>query len=211
VRVLVIDNYDSFTFNLVQALRELGADVVVRRNDEVDAAGAVALEPTHVVVSPGPGRPREAGCSIGAIRAFAGRRPVLGVCLGHQAMAEAFGGEVSRARRLMHGKASRIRHDGRGLFEGLPAEVEVGRYHSLAVAESAVPRGFEVSARAEDGEVMGMRHAGLGLEGVQFHPESVMTPLGPRMLGLFLRMRVAGTGRRAADAAIDPACDGGVC
>jgi para-aminobenzoate synthetase component 2 len=211
VRVLVIDNYDSFTFNLVQALRELGADVVVRRNDEMDAAGAVALEPTHVVVSPGPGRPRDAGCSIGAIRAFAGRRPVLGVCLGHQAMAEAFGGEVSRARRLMHGKASRIRHDGRGLFEGLPAEVEVGRYHSLAVEESAVPRGFEVSARAEDGEVMGIRHAGLGLEGVQFHPESVMTPLGPRMLGLFLRMRVAGTGRRAADAAIDPACDGGVC
>lgn len=188
-RVLMIDNYDSFTYNLVQLLLASGAEVVVRRNDAVDEAGADAIAPTHLVVSPGPGGPKEAGCSMRLIRHFAGRIPVLGVCLGHQAMAEAFGGRVGRADRLMHGKSSPVLHDGLGLYEGLGSPMECGRYHSLAVIEGHVPTGFHVSARTPEGEIMGMRHERWTMEGVQFHPESVLTPEGPRLIENFLRQK----------------------
>lgn len=186
-RVLMIDNYDSFTYNLVQLLMASGAEVTVRRNDAVDEALADTLAPTHLVVSPGPGGPREAGCSMRLLRHFAGRIPVLGVCLGHQAMAEVFGGRVGRAERLMHGKSSPVLHDGLGLFEGLSSPMECGRYHSLAVIEGHLPRGFYVSARTPEGEIMGMRHERWAMEGVQFHPESVLTPDGPRLIENFLR------------------------
>ena len=204
-RVLMIDNYDSFTFNLVQYLRELGAAVDVFRNDEIttEAALASAGKPggtTHLVVSPGPGTPAEAGVSMDMIRALAPVIPVLGVCLGHQAMAEVFGGKVTRAPLLMHGKPSTISHDGRGVYAGLPERVEVGRYHSLCVRTEDVPPGFQVTARVAGegsvdggGEIMGIRHRSLPCEGVQFHPESVLTPLGKQMLASFLSGRpVAG-------------------
>jgi anthranilate synthase/aminodeoxychorismate synthase-like glutamine amidotransferase len=185
-RVLVIDNYDSFTWNLVQALRVKGARVRVRRNDRVAVADALAMRPTHVVISPGPGRPEAAGVSLDAVRAFLGRVPLLGVCLGHQALALVLGGRVGAARSLVHGKALPIHHDGRDLFAGLPDPLDVGRYHSLAVEEDSLPAGVEVAARATDGEVMAIRCPGERAWGVQFHPESVLTPLGPMLLGAFL-------------------------
>ena len=185
-RVLLVDNYDSFTFNLVQALAALGADVRVHRNDEIDVATATAIGPTHVVVSPGPGRPERAGVSVEIIRALMRRVPVLGVCLGHQALAAALGAEVGRAQRLMHGKASTVYHDGRTVYEGLPNPFEAGRYHSLAVVEETLPDELKVSAYTSDGEIMGLRHASLPAEGVQFHPESVLTPEGARLLRNFL-------------------------
>jgi anthranilate synthase/aminodeoxychorismate synthase-like glutamine amidotransferase len=185
-RVLMIDNYDSFTYNLVQYLRMLGAEVLVHRNDALSVAAALALEPSHLVVSPGPGTPRDAGISIDVIKAFAGRVPVLGVCLGHQAIVEAWGGHVRPAMSLMHGKTSRVFHDGRGVYADLPQPFEAGRYHSLAVRRDELPAELEVSAYTEDGEVMGVRHKTLPVEGVQFHPESVLTPHGLTMLGAFL-------------------------
>jgi len=183
-RVLLIDNYDSFTYNLVQGLRMLGADVVVRRNDTLDARGARAFAPTHLVISPGPGAPREAGCSGELIGALAGELPVLGVCLGHQCIVAAYGGSVGAAGRLMHGKTSEIHHDARGVYQALPLPFTAGRYHSLAA--HAVPEDLEVSAHSEDGEVMGVRHRRYAVEGVQFHPESVLTPVGQRLLENFL-------------------------
>ena len=184
MRVLVVDNYDSFTYNLVHLLEELGADVFVRLSDVLSVDDARALGPDGLVVSPGPGRPLDAGRSIELIRELGPTTPTLGVCLGHQAIVEAFGGEIAQARELVHGKASRIRHDGRGLFSGLPAELEVGRYHSLAATR--VPDALEVSSRTDDGEVMSVRHRELPIEGVQFHPESVLTPDGRTMLRTYL-------------------------
>jgi len=184
MRVLVVDNYDSFTYNLVHLLEELGADVVVRRSDAVTVEEAHALAPDRLVVSPGPGRPAGAGRSVELIVELGGRMPTLGVCLGHQAIVEAFGGEIGPARSLLHGKASRIVHDGRGIYTGLPQELVAGRYHSLAATR--VPDVLEITARTDDGEVMGVRHRDFPIEGVQFHPESVLTPHGPTMLRTFL-------------------------
>jgi anthranilate synthase/aminodeoxychorismate synthase-like glutamine amidotransferase len=186
--VLLVDNYDSFTYNLVHLLEQLGADVTVRRNDELDADAAEQLVPTHLVVSPGPGRPAESGATVEIVRRLAPTTPTLGVCLGHQAIVEAFGGEIGPARRLLHGKASAISHDGRGVFAGLPQGFQAGRYHSLAA--TTVPDCLEVSATADDGEVMGVRHRELPVEGVQFHPESVLTlPLGMQLCRNFLEGR----------------------
>jgi anthranilate synthase/aminodeoxychorismate synthase-like glutamine amidotransferase len=182
--ILLIDNYDSFTYNLAHLFGELGADVVVRRNDAVDPDTAEGLTPSHVVISPGPGKPADAGCSVEVVRRFAGRVPILGVCLGHQAIVEAFGGEVGPAHELVHGKAATVTHDGLGFFRGLPDDLEVGRYHSLAATR--VPECLEVTARAADGEVMAVRHRELRVDGVQFHPESVLTPLGPEIARNFL-------------------------
>lgn len=193
-QVLVIDNYDSFTYNLVQALAGHGAEVTVRRNDALMVAEALGLEPTHVVISPGPGRPEDAGISVELIAA-AGSIPVLGVCLGHQALATAFGACVGRADALMHGKSSRVYHDGRGVYEGLPNPFEAGRYHSLAVGESELPDELVISAYTSDGEIMGLRHRERALEGVQFHPESILTPEGDRLLRNFLE---AGARREVA-------------
>ena len=186
MRVLMIDNYDSFTYNLVQAFRELGAELLVHRNDALTVAEATALDCTHLVISPGPGRPEAAGISVPLIQAMAGRVPVLGVCLGHQAIVEAFGGRVRRAPELMHGKCSLIEHDGVGVFSGLPAPLEVGRYHSLVAGAEDLPDCLEVSARTDDGIIMGVRHEKFPVEGVQFHPESVLTPDGPRVMANFL-------------------------
>jgi anthranilate synthase/aminodeoxychorismate synthase-like glutamine amidotransferase len=182
--LLLIDNYDSFTYNLAHLFAELGADVVVRRNDELDADEAERLAPSHLVVSPGPGRPRESGNMPAVLERLAGRVPTLGVCLGHQALVELYGGEIGRARELVHGKASTIRHDGQGVYRGLPEELEVGRYHSLAA--HSVPAALEVTATSADEEIMGVRHLELPVEGVQFHPESVLTPLGPELARNFL-------------------------
>jgi anthranilate synthase component 2 len=187
MRVLVVDNYDSFTYNLVHLLEELGAEVVVRRSDEISPEEAGSLAPDRLVISPGPGRPAGAGRSLELIEALGSTVPTLGVCLGHQAIVEAYGGEIGAARALVHGKASRVRHDGRGVFVGLPAEIDAGRYHSLATTR--VPDALEVTARTEDGEVMGVRHRSHPVEGVQFHPESVLTPEGPRMIRSFLSPR----------------------
>jgi anthranilate synthase/aminodeoxychorismate synthase-like glutamine amidotransferase len=194
VRVLMVDNYDSFTYNLVHLLEVLGAEVVVRRSDEISVEGARELGPDRLVVSPGPGRPAGAGSSIELILALGAATPTLGVCLGHQAIVEAFGGEVARAKALLHGKASILEHDGCGIFTGLPPAIEAGRYHSLAAVR--VPAELEVTARTEDGEVMGVRHRSYPIEGVQFHPESVLTPQGPRMLGNFLQRDVSRAGHR---------------
>jgi anthranilate synthase component 2 len=183
----MIDNYDSFTFNLVQLMRETGAELTVARNDELTVAQCLTMAPTHVVISPGPGHPRNAGRSTQIIEAFAGKAPILGVCLGHQAICELFGAPVKHARRLMHGKPSRITHDGKGVYAGLPADIEVGRYHSLAAFEADLPDSLLATSRASDGELMGVRHTTLPIEGVQFHPESVLTPMGKRMLENFLR------------------------
>ena len=185
-RVLLIDNYDSFTYNLVQAFLVLGAKVDVRRNDQIAVEEAAALKPTHICVSPGPGSPAEAGISVPIIKAFAGKLPILGVCLGHQAMVVACDGRVVRAKRLMHGKASSVQHDRRGLFEELPSPLEAGRYHSLIAEHEGLPTDLDVTAWTAEGEIMGVRHRSLRMEGVQFHPESVLTPLGPRMLANFL-------------------------
>jgi anthranilate synthase/aminodeoxychorismate synthase-like glutamine amidotransferase len=182
--VLLIDNYDSFTYNLAHLFGELGAEVEVRRNDEITVDEARELGPTHVVVSPGPGRPEAAGVSEAMVRAFAGRTPVLGVCLGHQAIVSVFGGEVGAARELVHGKATLVAHDGRGLFAGLPEDFLAGRYHSLAA--TSIPACLEVSATAADGEVMAVRHRDLAVDGVQFHPESVLTPVGGELARNFL-------------------------
>ena len=184
MRVLVVDNYDSFTYNLVHLLEELGAEVVVRQSDEVTVAEARALNPDRLVVSPGPGRPADAGRSVELILGLGTNTPTLGVCLGHQAIVEGFGGEVGQARSLVHGKASAIGHDGLGIYAGLPKRLVAGRYHSLAATR--VPDALVVTARTDDGEVMGVRHRELPIEGVQFHPESVLTPNGPRMLRTFL-------------------------
>ena len=185
-RLLLIDNYDSFTYNLVQAFLVLGADVRVFRNDEITVGRALELAPSHLCISPGPGTPYDAGVSMEMIRAFSGRVPVLGVCLGHQSIVEVFGGRVVRAGRLMHGKTSSMTHDGRTIFEGLPQPCEVGRYHSLIAAPERMPPELEVSARTAEGEIMGARHRTLAIEGVQFHPESILTPDGPRLLENFL-------------------------
>ena len=194
-RVLLIDNYDSFTYNLVQALRVLGATVDVRRNDACTVAEALASGPTHVVVSPGPGRPEDAGISMKLIEAALPRVPVLGVCLGHQALARVLGGRVERAKRLMHGKPSPVYHDRRTIYQGLPNPFPAGRYHSLVVLEEGLPPDCTISAYTSEGEIMGIRHRTLPAEGVQFHPESVMTPEGERLLRNFLDLAApAGVG-----------------
>jgi anthranilate synthase/aminodeoxychorismate synthase-like glutamine amidotransferase len=185
VKLLMIDNYDSFTWNLVHLFEELGAEVAVYRNDSITVEEAEELTPDRLVVSPGPGRPADAGISVELIRRLGPHVPTLGVCLGHQAIVEAFGGRVGQAQALLHGKASRVRHDGEGLFSGLPEEIEAGRYHSLAALE--VPDDLLVTARTEDGEVMAVRHRSHRVEGVQFHPESVLTPTGRTMAENFLR------------------------
>lgn len=184
--VLLIDNYDSFTYNLVQALAILGAQVTVKRHDKITVEEANALQPSHLMVSPGPGRPEDAGVSVAVVGDMMNRVPVLGVCLGHQAIAHALGGRIDPAQTLMHGKASPVYHDGRTLFEGLPNPFNAGRYHSLAVAEPELPEDLVVSAYTSDGEIMGVRHRTLPTEGVQFHPESVLTPEGDRLLRNFL-------------------------
>ncbi|MBI3505919.1 MAG: aminodeoxychorismate/anthranilate synthase component II [Proteobacteria bacterium] len=184
--ILLIDNFDSFTYNLYQHLSELGARVVVKRNDVATVAVIERLKPEGIVISPGPGRPEDAGSILEVLRAFVGKVPILGVCLGHQAMAQAFGGKVVRAKTLMHGKASRIRHDGRGLYRGVANPFEAARYHSLMVDRRTLPREFVVTSRSEDGTVMGIRHRKFKAEGVQFHPESVMTPDGKALLRNFL-------------------------
>jgi anthranilate synthase/aminodeoxychorismate synthase-like glutamine amidotransferase len=185
-RVLVVDNYDSFVYNLVQELGELGADPVVFRNDAIDVAGIRAEAPAAVLISPGPGRPEDGGVSLVAIAALAGEIPVLGVCLGHQCIGQSFGGTIESAPHLMHGKTSEIHHDGRGIFAGLPNPFVATRYHSLVVRPDSVPDCLEVTATSTDGVVMGLRHRELAVEGVQFHPESVLTVSGPALLGNFL-------------------------
>jgi len=185
-KVLLIDNYDSFTYNLAQYLGELGAAVDVRRNDAVTADGAERIDFTHLVISPGPGHPSQAGISNELIGRFAGKRPILGVCLGHQCIGLAFGGRVELAPRMMHGKLSPIRHDGRSLFRGVPNPFDATRYHSLIVLEEGLPEGLEVTARTPEGEVMGIRHRRFPVEGLQFHPESIMTRPGMALLRNFL-------------------------
>lgn len=186
-RLLLIDNYDSFTYNLVQAFLMLGAEVDVHRNDALSVEEALGLGHTHLVISPGPGTPRDAGVSMRMIEAFAGRIPIFGVCLGHQSLVEVFGGTVVRAGRLMHGKVSPVKHDGKGVFAGLAQDFQAGRYHSLIAEPSSIPAALEVTARTAEGEIMGVRHRSLPIEGVQFHPESVLTPDGPALMGNFLR------------------------
>jgi anthranilate synthase/aminodeoxychorismate synthase-like glutamine amidotransferase len=184
--LLVIDNYDSFTYNLVQYLSEIGQDVRVVRNDEIAAADIAGLGPSHIVISPGPCTPNEAGISLEVIRSYAGKIPILGVCLGHQAIGQAFGGKVVRAPRVMHGKTSQIFHDGKGLFTGLPNPFEATRYHSLVIERTSVPDVLEVTARTADQEIMAVRHKTLAVEGVQFHPESFLTTCGKDLLGNFI-------------------------
>ena len=188
VRMLLIDNYDSFTYNLVQAFAALGADVQVYRNDAITVAEALQLEPSHLVISPGPGRPEDAGVSLEMIEAFAERVPVFGVCLGHQCLVSYFGGDIVRAERLMHGKTSMVQHDGKTIYDGLSQPFEVGRYHSLCAEHDSLPDVLELTAETERGEIMGVRHKELPLEGVQFHPESVLTPEGDKLMANFLGM-----------------------
>ncbi|MBA2624185.1 MAG: aminodeoxychorismate/anthranilate synthase component II [Acidimicrobiia bacterium] len=185
-RVLVLDNYDSFVYNLVQYLGELGAEPLVHRSDALDLAAVEALGPDAVLISPGPGRPVDAGISNDVIRSLGGRVPILGVCLGHQCIGEVYGGEVVRAERVMHGKTSAVRHAGAGVFEGLPDPLEATRYHSLVVDRASLPAELEVTAETEDGVIMGLRHRDLDVEGVQFHPESVLTVAGHDLLRTFL-------------------------
>lgn len=186
--ILVIDNYDSFTYNLVQYLGELGADVRVFRNDKITIPDIEALAPDQLLISPGPCTPREAGISVDTIQHFAGRLPLLGVCLGHQSLAYAFGGEIIRAERLMHGKTSMVHHDGKTIFQGLPNPFEATRYHSLIARRSSLPSDFEISAETVEGEIMGIRHKPTGAEGVQFHPESILTTAGMDLLRNFLAL-----------------------
>jgi para-aminobenzoate synthetase component 2 len=202
-RLLLIDNYDSFTYNLVQAFLVLGADVHVYRNDAMTVDEALAFAPSHLCISPGPGTPYDAGVSMDMIRAFAGLLPVLGVCLGHQSIVEVFGGKVVRAGRLMHGKTSIIQHDGNTLFAGLPQPCEVGRYHSLIAAPGSLPQELEVSARTAEGEIMAVRHRSLMVEGVQFHPESILTPDGPALMKNFLTFAGGERGRGSSIGAGD--------
>jgi len=187
VRMLLIDNYDSFTYNLVQAFAAMGASVMVYRNDAITVEEALALEPTHLVISPGPGRPEDAGESLAMIEAFAGKVPILGVCLGHQSIVQQQGGKIVRAERLMHGKTSMAKHDGKSIFTGLSNPFEVGRYHSLCAEEETLPTDLFVTAQTERGEIMGVRHKTLQIEGVQFHPESVLTPEGDELMANFMR------------------------
>jgi anthranilate synthase/aminodeoxychorismate synthase-like glutamine amidotransferase len=191
--VLMIDNYDSFTFNLVQYLAQLGAEVRVFRNDELTVESIEAMAPSHLVLSPGPCTPNEAGITLPAIERLAGRIPILGVCLGHQAIGQAFGGKVVRAKQVMHGKTSRIRHDGAGVFSRIEDEFVATRYHSLAVERSSLPACLEISAQSEDGEIMGLRHRQLAVEGVQFHPEALLTEHGHRLLQNFLTKNESGS------------------
>jgi anthranilate synthase/aminodeoxychorismate synthase-like glutamine amidotransferase len=184
--LLVIDNYDSFTYNLVQYLAELGQEVEVVRNDEIPAAEIGQRAPTHIVISPGPCTPAEAGISVQVVTEYAGKIPILGVCLGHQSIGQAFGGKVVRARRVMHGKTSPIVHDGRGVFAGLPSPFEAARYHSLLVERESLPDCLEVTARTAEDEIMGLKHRTLAVEGIQFHPESFLTPVGKDLLRNFL-------------------------
>ena len=195
--IALIDNYDSFTYNLAQYLGELGAQVRVFRNDEITVDEVAALKPSHVVLSPGPGTPDDAGTTLALIARLAGSVPLLGVCLGHQAIGQAFGGKVVRAGRVMHGKVSRIRHDGGGVFSGVPDEFVATRYHSLVVERESLPACLAVTAQSEDSEIMGLRHRGLAVEGVQFHPEALLTEHGHRMLQNFLEGNATGnaTGR----------------
>jgi anthranilate synthase/aminodeoxychorismate synthase-like glutamine amidotransferase len=186
-RVLLIDNYDSFTYNLVQAFLILGAEVDVHRNDAIAVEEALARNYTHLVISPGPGAPRGAGVSMRMIEAFAGRLPIFGVCLGHQSLVEVFGGKVVRAAKVMHGKVSPVLHDGKGLYAGMRQSFDAGRYHSLIAEASSIPAVLEVTARTKEGEIMGVRHRSLQIEGVQFHPESVLTPDGPALMENFLK------------------------
>ncbi len=186
--LLVIDNYDSFTYNLVQYLGELGEDLLVFRNDKITLDQIEEMHPGRLVISPGPCTPKEAGISVDAIRRFGGKIPVLGVCLGHQSMAVAYGGEVVRASRLMHGKTSQIRHDGKTIFHSLPNPFEATRYHSLIVNRANLPDCLEISAETAEGEIMGLRHKTLGVEGVQFHPESILTTAGKDLLRNFLKL-----------------------
>ena len=190
--ILMIDNYDSFTYNLVQAFRELGADMQVIRNDQIDVDGIRALAPTAIILSPGPGNPDSAGVTLAAIKEFAGKVPLFGVCLGHQSIAQAFGGRIVHAKQLMHGKTSRIHHDGRGVFAGLEQDFPAMRYHSLAVERESLPDCFEISAETEDGEIMGLRHKTLPIESVQYHPESIGTPEGMKQMRNFVQL-VAGS------------------
>jgi anthranilate synthase component II len=185
--LLMIDNYDSFTYNLVQYFGELGAEVRVFRNDAITLAEAERLSPSHIVVSPGPCTPKEAGISVALIEKFAGRVPILGVCLGHQSIGQAFGGRIVHAKTLMHGKVSSITHRGAGVFAGLPSPFRATRYHSLAIERASLPSCLEVTAESEDGEIMGVRHREFAIEGVQFHPESILTEHGHRLLGNFLQ------------------------
>lgn len=186
-KVLLIDNYDSFTYNLVQAFLILGAEVDVYRNDAISVQQALAQDHSHLVISPGPGTPRDAGVSMRMIEAFAGRLPIFGVCLGHQSLVEVFGGKVVRAGRLMHGKVSAVTHDGKGLYSGVPQNFDAGRYHSLIAQADSMPDILEVTSRTAQGEIMGVRHKSLPIEGVQFHPESVLTPDGPKLMANFLK------------------------
>ena len=187
VRMLLIDNYDSFTYNLVQAFAAMGANVMVYRNDAITVEEALELKPTHLVISPGPGRPEDAGLSLAMIEAFAGKVPILGVCLGHQSIVQQHGGEIVRAERLMHGKTSMVKHDGESIFAGLSNPFEVGRYHSLCADEETLPEDLQITAQTERGEIMGVRHKTLQIEGVQFHPESVLTPEGDELMANFMR------------------------
>ena len=187
VRMLLIDNYDSFTYNLVQAFAAMGASVMVYRNDAITIEEGLALDPTHLVISPGPGRPEDAGVSLDMIGAFAGKVPILGVCLGHQSIVQHHGGKIVRADRLMHGKTSMVKHDGKTIFSGLSNPFEVGRYHSLCAEEETLPDELVVTAQTDRGEIMGVRHKTLQIEGVQFHPESVLTPKGDDLMANFMR------------------------
>jgi anthranilate synthase component 2 len=184
--ILVIDNYDSFTYNIVQYLGELGADIEVVRNDEVTVEDILKKKPDHILISPGPCSPKEAGVSVEVIQKLAGKIPILGVCLGHQSIGYAFGGEVVRAKTLMHGKTSKISHDGKGVFKGLPNPFTATRYHSLVIKKESLPKDLLVTATSEDGEIMGVRHKTLPVEGVQFHPESILTESGKSLLKNFL-------------------------
>ena len=186
-KILLIDNYDSFTYNLVQAFMMQGAQVDVHRNDAISVQQALSQDHSHLVISPGPGTPRAAGVSMRMIEAFAGRLPIFGVCLGHQSLVEVFGGKVVRAGRLMHGKVSAVTHDGKGLYSGVPQNFDAGRYHSLIAQADSIPDVLEVTSRTGQGEIMGVRHKTLPIEGVQFHPESVLTPDGPKLMANFLK------------------------
>lgn len=184
--ILVIDNYDSFTYNLVQYVGEFGEEIIVRRNDEIDLKTIEQLKPHHILISPGPCTPNDAGISLELIQHFQGQIPILGVCLGHQAIGQAFGGEVIRAQKLMHGKTSQIIHDGKTIFEGIPSPYTATRYHSLIVRRETLPECLEISAETADGEIMGLRHKHFNIEGVQFHPESIITDHGKQLLRNFI-------------------------
>ena len=186
-RILLIDNYDSFTYNLVQAFQVENAEVLVYRNDEIDVQSILEINPTHIVISPGPGNPKNAGISIKVIESFYQTIPILGVCLGHQCLVEFFGGKIIRAEKLMHGKTSQIEHDNQTIFRNMPIPFTAGRYHSLSADKNSMPRKLIVSAKTNEGEIMGVRHESFPIEGVQFHPESILTPEGPKLLRNFLR------------------------